>query len=234
MSDTSARPDSEPAAPSGPHAERRAAEAQALGRILSDTIARLDPEVITLLGKRPERATTAITVALTTVAMSELAPGPIALEGRPGRRISPEEARRRLDARTATDPGADPTATGSADESAPAFDDQYLSSEQMAARLDVAGRETVLRWHRAGKLIGFERNRRGLRFPAAQLVGGDTPLDGLETLKPMWEGDDRALWSWLTTPSAELAGELPLIELRHGRTERVIAAARAYEQGDYQ
>ena len=234
MSDTSVRPDPEPAAPSGPRTQRRAAEAQALGQIVSDTIARLDPEVITLLGKRPERASTAITVALTTVAMSELAPGPVALEGEPGRRIPPGEARRRLDARTTVDPEADGATGGGTARSAPALDAQYLSSEQMAARLAVAGRETVLRWHKAGKLIGFERNRRGLRFPVAQLDGNDTPLDGIETLKPMWEGDDRALWSWLTTPSAELAGELPLIELRHGRTERVIAAARAYEQGDYQ
>ena len=192
----------------------------------------LDPEVIRLLGAHPEAAADAFRAAAVAVgrrlvgspsvagrsASGDDLPAVEQLTGVSSSRVGPEEAERRLAPHRVAIVTIEPS----------------LSSEEMAGRLGFKGRQSVLRWHRAGKLVGLETNRRGLRFPEDQLDGNGFVLDGIAELKRLFD-DDHALWSWLTAPSGDFGGDRPLDRLREGEDTRrdVLVVAEAMARGDF-
>ena len=194
----------------------------------------LDPEVIRLLEAHPEITADAFRAAAaaagrrlagvgspTPTGRSASANDLSAVEqlvGAPSSRAEPEERERRLAPHRVAIMTIEPS----------------LSSEEMAGRLGFKGRQSVLRWHRAGKLVGLETNRRGLRFPEDQIDGNGFVLDGIAELKRSF-GDDHALWSWLTAPSGDFDGDRPLDRLRGDEDARrdVLVVAEAMARGDF-
>ena len=185
----------------------------------------LDPEVIRLLEAHPEVTAAAVGRRLAGPAsatdrspVADALPAVEELVGAPSFRVRVEEAERRLAPHRVAVTTIEPS----------------LSSEEMAGRLGFKGRQSVLRWHRAGKLVGLETNRRGLRFPEDQLDGNGLVIEGIAELKRLF-GDDHALWSWLTAPSGDFDGDRPLDRLRGGEDTRrdVLAVAEAMARGDF-
>ena len=185
--------------------------------LVGEALGELEPAALEALVAHPERTADRIVATLAETAHGDAKAATLRLGGRPFRTVPAEEGRRRLDARTVTAPEVSPT----------------LSSDEMAGRLGLKARETVIRWHRAGKLVGVEQNRRGLRFPAEQVDEAGLLVPGLVELKAMWP-DDRALWWWLSTPAPQCDGERPIDLLRDGQSERVVRAARSFEEGHFQ
>ena len=185
--------------------------------LVGEALGELEPTTLEALAAHPQRTADRIVATLAETVRGGGKVATVRLEGRPFRTVAKEEGRRRLDARMVAAPPIGPT----------------LSSDEMADRLGLKARETVIRWHRAGKLVGFEQNRRGLRFPPEQVDGAGLLVPGIAELKAMWP-DDRALWWWLTTPAPQCDGERPIDLLRNGESERVVRAARSFEEGHFQ
>ena len=93
-------------------------------------------------------------------------------------------------------------------------------------------RQAVNGRRRSGRLLGLDRGRHGLAYPAWQLRDG-RPLPGLEEVLAKLRGADP--WEQLgffLEPHDALDGETPLVALERGDLDPVLRAARALgEQG---
>ncbi|TGP51370.1 DUF2384 domain-containing protein [bacterium M00.F.Ca.ET.230.01.1.1] len=86
-------------------------------------------------------------------------------------------------------------------------------------------RSTLHRWQRRGEVIGLRKGGRKHVFPLAQFVDG-RPVPGIsEVLSAIT--NPRLAWFWLTRPSPELDGRVPIEMLRDDMVEDVLRAARA-------
>lgn len=145
------------------------------------------------------------------------------------------EAARRSEAGIATNP----TATLSADvepSSLPKSDDlESMLIEDWAGR--VAGstyleenlriaRSTLHRWQRRGEVIALRKGGRKHVFPLAQFVDG-RPVAGIRDVLSLIS-NPRLAWLWLTRPSAQLDGRVPIDLLRQDQVGEVVEAARAF------
>ncbi|GJE15935.1 LuxR C-terminal-related transcriptional regulator [Methylobacterium marchantiae] len=92
---------------------------------------------------------------------------------------------------------------------------------ELAADLGIA-RSTLQDWRRGGAVIGLLKGARKHVFPLAQFVDG-RPVPGIADVLGI-VGDARTAWLWLSEPR-ELGASL-LEDLRHGRIEPVLRAAR--------
>ncbi|TGS35529.1 hypothetical protein EN823_14475, partial [bacterium M00.F.Ca.ET.180.01.1.1] len=69
-------------------------------------------------------------------------------------------------------------------------------------------RSTLHRWQRRGEVIGLRKGGRKHVFPLAQFVAG-RPVPGIsEVLSAIT--NPRLAWFWLTRPSPELDGRVPI------------------------
>lgn len=110
--------------------------------------------------------------------------------------------------------------------------DDTLSSDEAARTLGLAKRQSIHERHRRGELIGFEAERRGVRFPRAQFDDERRVLPGVAELLTLF-GDAHGTWHWLTTSTNLLDDRTPLEGLRRGDAAAVLGAARAHLQGDF-
>ncbi|TGV50887.1 DUF2384 domain-containing protein, partial [Mesorhizobium sp. M00.F.Ca.ET.149.01.1.1] len=86
-------------------------------------------------------------------------------------------------------------------------------------------RSTLHRWQRRGEVIGLRKGGRKHVFPLAQFVDG-RPVPGIsEVLSAIT--NPRLAWFWLTRPSPELDGRVPIEMLRDDMVEDVLRAVRA-------
>ncbi|RUW21055.1 MAG: DUF2384 domain-containing protein [Mesorhizobium sp.] len=86
-------------------------------------------------------------------------------------------------------------------------------------------RSTLHRWQRRGEVIALRKGGRKHVFPLAQFVDG-RPAPGIsEVLAAIT--NPRLAWFWLTRPSAELDGRIPIEMLREDMIEDVVRAARS-------
>ncbi|MGH9749929.1 MAG: hypothetical protein ACRD6R_08405 [Candidatus Polarisedimenticolia bacterium] len=101
-----------------------------------------------------------------------------------------------------------------------------------AARLLRISRQAVDKRRRAGKLLGLTVGRRGYAYPSWQFSDGGA-LPGLETvLETLRRHDPWMQMGFMLNKNDWLDGRIPLEELRRGRVDAVVDAARAYgEQG---
>lgn len=92
---------------------------------------------------------------------------------------------------------------------------------ELATRLGIA-RSTLQDWRRGGAVVGLLKGTRKHLFPLAQFVDG-RPVAGLAEVLAI-VGDPRTAWLWLVEPYAR--GGSPLEDLKRGRAESVVDAAR--------
>ncbi|TPJ82751.1 antitoxin Xre/MbcA/ParS toxin-binding domain-containing protein [Mesorhizobium sp. B2-6-2] len=85
-------------------------------------------------------------------------------------------------------------------------------------------RSTLHRWQRRGEVVALRKGGRKHVFPLAQFVDG-RPVPGISGVLSAI-ANPRLAWFWLTRPSPELDGRIPIEMLRQDMVEDVIRAAR--------
>ncbi|MER9330764.1 hypothetical protein [Mesorhizobium sp. M0488] len=90
-------------------------------------------------------------------------------------------------------------------------------------------RSTLHRWQRRGDVVALRKGGRKHVFPLAQFVDG-RPVAGISGVLSLI-GNQRLAWLWLTRPSAELNGRIPIDLLRQDQVEEVVEAARVFAPG---
>jgi hypothetical protein len=90
-------------------------------------------------------------------------------------------------------------------------------------------RSTLHRWQRRGEVIALRKGGRKHVFPLAQFVDG-RPVAGIRDVLSLIS-NPRLAWLWLTRPSAQLDGRVPIDLLRQDEVVEVVEAARAFAPG---
>ncbi|ESZ25927.1 antitoxin Xre/MbcA/ParS toxin-binding domain-containing protein [Mesorhizobium sp. L2C084A000] len=90
-------------------------------------------------------------------------------------------------------------------------------------------RSTLHRWQRRGEVIALRKGGRKHVFPLAQFVDG-RPVAGIRDVLSLIT-NPRLAWLWLTRPSAQLDGRIPVDLLRQDQVDEVIEAARVFAPG---
>ncbi|RWO44535.1 MAG: DUF2384 domain-containing protein [Mesorhizobium sp.] len=90
-------------------------------------------------------------------------------------------------------------------------------------------RSTLHRWQRRGEVIALRKGGRRHVFPLAQFVDG-RPVAGIRDVLSLIS-NPRLAWLWLTRPSAQLDGRVPIDLLRQDQVDEVIEAARVFAPG---
>jgi hypothetical protein len=96
-----------------------------------------------------------------------------------------------------------------------------LSSDEIAEKLH-ATRETINAWRKAGKLLGVEGAKRGVRYPLDQLGPNYAPLP-LEDIIQALDSDHWAAWRFLAGPVHELGGRTGFELLRLGKLKELMS-----------
>lgn len=102
------------------------------------------------------------------------------------------------------------------------------SAEQFGRLLGGLSRQAIDKRRRQGKLLALEAGKRGFVYPVWQIHDGRT-LAGLDRV--LAELDDFDPWmqaAFFLNPNSWLSGESPLVQLRTGNVDRVVAAAATY------
>ncbi len=86
-------------------------------------------------------------------------------------------------------------------------------------------RSTLHRWQRRGEVVALRKGGRKHVFPLAQFVDG-RPVAGISDVLSALT-NPRLAWFWLTRPSPELEGRVPIDMLREDMVEDVLRAASA-------
>ncbi|MDX8441108.1 antitoxin Xre/MbcA/ParS toxin-binding domain-containing protein [Mesorhizobium australafricanum] len=86
-------------------------------------------------------------------------------------------------------------------------------------------RSTLHRWQRRGEVVALRKGGRKHVFPLAQFVDG-RPVPGISDVLSAI-ASPRLAWFWLSRPSPELDGRVPIEMLREDMVEDVVRAARA-------
>ncbi|MDG4873717.1 DUF2384 domain-containing protein [Mesorhizobium sp. WSM4935] len=86
-------------------------------------------------------------------------------------------------------------------------------------------RSTLHRWQRRGEVVALRKGGRKHVFPLAQFVDG-RPVPGISDVLSAI-ANPRLAWFWLSRPSPELDGRVPIEMLREDMVEDVVRAARA-------
>jgi hypothetical protein len=107
-----------------------------------------------------------------------------------------------------------------------------LSSDEIAARLNT-NRETIKQWRIAGRLIGVEGAKRGVRYPAAQVGPNFAPLTGIHEVLKALDGDNWEAWRFLAGEVDELDGTTGFDALRDGRLQEVVEILEARSYGSF-
>lgn len=102
-----------------------------------------------------------------------------------------------------------------------------LSTDEIASLLNVTP-QAVHKRRLAGKLLGIEVGRRGVRFPVWQLTE-DGVLPGLEAVLAALHGHPPlAKFRFFLATSLRLGGKRPLDLLRKGKVQAVVDAAQVF------
>jgi len=90
-------------------------------------------------------------------------------------------------------------------------------------------RSTLHRWQRRNEVIALRKGGRKHVFPLAQFVDG-RPVAGIRDVLSLIS-NPRLAWLWLTRPSAQLDGRVPIDLLRQDQDDDVVEAARVFAPG---
>lgn len=104
---------------------------------------------------------------------------------------------------------------------------EIVGVSEAAARLEVS-RTTVYNWVKRNTLLAWTSTKRGLRIPAAQILGPGRVVPGMAGVVDV-VGDPELAWAFLTQEwPFEDEAALPLELLKVGRTDEVIGAASGF------
>jgi hypothetical protein len=101
------------------------------------------------------------------------------------------------------------------------------------ARLLGMSEEGVRLKRKRHEILGLECAKRGIRYPAWQVLEGRQLLPALPRLFAMLGDDPWRLLRFLQQHHSELGGDRALDALRHGRVDRVLAAAENTATGAF-
>ncbi|RUW64431.1 antitoxin Xre/MbcA/ParS toxin-binding domain-containing protein [Mesorhizobium sp. M4B.F.Ca.ET.049.02.1.2] len=87
-------------------------------------------------------------------------------------------------------------------------------------------RSTLHRWQRRNEVIALRKGGRKHVFPLAQFVDG-RPASGISEVMSAI-GNPRLAWFWLTRPSPQLRGRIPIEVLKQDMVCDVVSAARKF------
>ena len=105
--------------------------------------------------------------------------------------------------------------------------EEIVGASEAAARLEVS-RTTVYEWVDRKTLLAWKSTKRGLRIPAAQILGPGRVVPGLADVVEVI-GEPELAWAFLTQEwPFDDAAVLPLELLKAGRAEEVIGAAPGF------
>ena len=105
--------------------------------------------------------------------------------------------------------------------------EDILGVSEAAARLEVS-RTTVYEWVERKTLLGWRSTKRGLKIPAAQILGPGRVVAGLADVVNAIE-DPELAWAFLSQEwPFEDAVAMPLDLLKSGRLEEVLDAAPGF------
>jgi len=111
--------------------------------------------------------------------------------------------------------------------SPPASSNELIGPVEAAQRLNVS-RATIYNWIESRRLIGWRLTRQGTLIPAEQIVGSGELVAGIEQILQLIS-EPRAAWRFLAEESPLFdSPQRPIDSLKAGRTNEVIAAARAW------
>lgn len=106
-----------------------------------------------------------------------------------------------------------------------------LSSDEIAEKLN-ATRETINAWRKAGKLLGVEGAKRGVRYPVDQIGANYAPLP-IEDIIQALDGDHWASWRFLAGPVHELGGRTGFELLRAGKLKELMSVLEGRSYGAF-
>ena len=87
-------------------------------------------------------------------------------------------------------------------------------------------RSTLHRWQRRGEVVALRKGGRKHVFPLAQFVDG-RPAPGIGAVLSAIS-NPRQAWFWLTRPSAELKGRIPIEMLKQDMVDDVVRVVLAF------
>jgi len=87
-------------------------------------------------------------------------------------------------------------------------------------------RSTLHRWQRRGEVVALRKGGRKHVFPLAQFVDG-RPAPGIGAVLSAIS-NPRQAWFWLTRPSAELEGRIPIEMLKQDMVDDVVRVVLAF------
>lgn len=98
-----------------------------------------------------------------------------------------------------------------------------LTAAEFALRLGVK-RQTVDNWRKDGRVIAYQRSKRGFGYPEAQIGADGNLLAGLEEALGRIGDNGYRAHRIMTTPRDDLAGRTPFEGLRAGRVSETMDA----------
>nr|WP_294502362.1 hypothetical protein [uncultured Rhodopila sp.] len=121
---------------------------------------------------------------------------------------------------------------GDAHKQALLADPDMLSSAQMGLRLGMSA-EGVRRKRQRHELLGLELAKRGIRYPAWQVLENGRLLPGLPRLFEILGGGPWTIYRFLLQHHPELNGGRAIDALRRGRVDTVIGIAENIVEGGF-
>ena len=196
-------------------AQTKRLDDDALATVLVDAAKELPVRARRILAAHPGAVRSALAIAASALAETEAVhTAPEVIGGDAGPLLDDDESVRQLEALTEAGPPVD-----------------LLTSDELAERTGIS-RTTVHDWLRKGRIVGWQRAKRGYLFPIDQLDDRGQPYGGIDRIVTHFP-DGYAAWLWLTSTTPALSGATPLNLLRKGEVDEVEAAAIGYEQGDF-
>lgn len=111
-------------------------------------------------------------------------------------------------------------------------DPAMLSTAELARRLGMS-QEGVRLKRKRHEVLGLELAKRGIRYPAWQVVEHQQLLPALPRLFGILSDDPWTVYRFLLQHHPELGGARAVDALRHGRIDRVIATAENVASGAF-
>jgi hypothetical protein len=131
-----------------------------------------------------------------------------------------------------------PEALASARGRGAAVKEELLADPEMLNTADIANllgmsEEGVRLKRKRHEILGLESAKRGIRYPAWQVLEGRRLLPALPRLFAMLGDDPWRLFRFLQQHHGELGGDRALDALRHGKVDGVLAAAENTATGAF-
>lgn len=145
---------------------------------------------------------------------------------------APRPARTRIPDATLTDALATARGRGAAVKEELLADPEMLNTAAIANLLGMS-EEGVRLKRKRHEILGLEFAKRGVRYPAWQVLEDRQLLPGLPRLFAMLGNDSWRLFRFLQQHLGELGGDRALDALRHGKVDGVLAAAENTATGAF-